>query len=81
MAGYQVDMYKKKDLKSIIESVIIAIGREENTQEFYAYLAKTIRDPETREFFEGISKKEELDIVETEAFLEELEEDLRMSKE
>ena len=74
-------MYKKKDLKSIIESVVVAIGREENTQEFYAYLAKTIRDPETREFFEGIAKKEEADIADTEAFLDELEEDLKKTKE
>jgi len=76
-----VDMYKKKDLKSIIESVVIAIGREENTQEFYTYLSKTIRDPETRKFFEEIAKKEEVDIEETEAFLEELEEDLKNAEE
>lgn len=70
----------KKDLKSVIESLVIAIGREKNTQEFYDYLAKTVRHQETKEFFENIVSKESGDVKHTEAFLKELEEDLKKIK-
>ena len=70
----------KKYLKSVIESLVIAIGREKNTQEFYGYLAKTIRHQKTKEFFQNIVCKESGDIKQTEAFLKELEEDLKKIK-
>ncbi len=68
---------KRKELKKVIESLIIATGREENTREFYKYLAETIEHPETRAFFEDIVNKESADIEQTENFLKELEDEVK----
>lgn len=68
---------KKKELIKSIEAVVTAMGREQNTHEFYTYLAKTIEHPETRVFFQDIVCKESQDIKETELFLKELEKDLK----
>ncbi|MGR3318369.1 MAG: hypothetical protein ACUZ8O_07785 [Candidatus Anammoxibacter sp.] len=72
-----MDIDEKKNIKSVIESLVIAIGREESTAEFYDYIAKTIRHPETKEFFENIVQKESSDVKQAEAFIEELENDLK----
>lgn len=72
-----MDKDKKKDLRHAIEAAIIARGREENTLEFYDYLAKNIRHPETRRFFQGLVEKEAGDIKHTENLLKELEKDMK----
>lgn len=72
-----VSMDEVSELKRSIEAVVIAIGREESTHEFYEYLAGTIRHEETRAFFRDIVLKEDGDIKHTEKFLAELEDDLR----
>ena len=72
---------EKKNIKKVIESLVIAIGREESTAEFYDYLAKTIEHPETREFFENIVKKESSDVKQAEAFIEEVENYLKRLEE
>ncbi|MGR3220688.1 MAG: hypothetical protein ACUZ8H_12865 [Candidatus Anammoxibacter sp.] len=75
------DMDEKKNIERVIESLVIAIGREESTAEFYGFLAKTVEHPATRKFFENIVQKESSDVEQTEAFLEELENDLKKIKE
>ncbi|MGR3179656.1 MAG: hypothetical protein ACUZ8E_16565 [Candidatus Anammoxibacter sp.] len=76
-----MDIDEKKNIKSVIESLVIAIGREESTAEFYDYIAKTIEHPETKAFFESIVLKEGSDVKQAEAFIEELENDLEKLEE
>lgn len=68
---------ERNELKKSIQAVLTAIGREQNTHEFYDYLANSIEHPETREFFKDIVGKESNDIKQTEDFLKELENDLK----
>lgn len=70
-------MNERKRLIHAKESLVVAMGREQNTLEFYSYLAKTIRHTETKKFFQDIVRKESDDIKQTEAFLEEIENDLK----
>lgn len=72
-----MDKDKKKDLRHALEAAVIARGREENTLEFYDYLAKNIRHPEARRFFQALVKKEASDIKHTENLLKELEKDIK----
>ncbi len=63
----------KKDINRAIEALVMAMGREQNTLEFYEFLAKNSQHQATKKFFEDIVEKEAVDIKQTEDFLKELE--------
>ncbi len=63
---------EKAILEESIQSVVMALGREQNAIEFYNYLSETIPVEKAKQFFKEMALRETEDYEELERFLEKL---------